>query len=237
MALDFDIGEYYTSPSNPAYDTILNMSLSAWVNFPGVYFFPGIPTANFLNRDDFVAPINGLYWAINGFGVPLNNLALWGGGAPGPGFMSSDIAVPLSVWAHVATTFDGTTCRHYINGVAATPVGPVTPTIANHVAPLNVATRTDFPGLLGYQGELDDLRMYDRILSAAEIETIFNTRGNDGIIDPQVARFQMREKSPGSTSVATETVVDVSPTQNNADITVGPVTYTEGELRYGRRYR
>lgn len=237
MALDYDLGDFFSSPSDPAYDTINNMTLSAWVNWSGIFGIPGLPSANFVNRDDFVAPLNGLYWAINGIGAPTPNLALWGGTGPGPGFMASDIVVPVGVWAHVATSWDGVTCRHYINGVAATPVVPGPTSIVDHSAPLIVGSRGDFPALLGYDGSLDDFRMYDRILSSEEIETIFATRGNDGIVDGLVARFNMREKSVGSTSTGAEVVVDLSPIQNNSSSITGTVLYVNSELRFQKRRR
>ncbi len=237
MALDYDLGEFYSCPSNVAYDTINSMTLSVWANWSGVFGLPGLPSANLINRDNFVAPLNGLFWAINGIGAPAPNLALWGGGAPGPGFMASDIVVPVGVYTHLVTTWDGVTCQHYIDGVAATPVVPAAPAIVDHIAPLIVGSRTDFPVLLGYDGTFDDFRMYNRPLPADEVETIFATRGNDGIVDGLVARFTMREKSVGSTATGPDIIRDVSPVQNDSSSITGTLTYLDSELRFSKRFK
>ncbi|WP_206068505.1 LamG-like jellyroll fold domain-containing protein [Nonomuraea composti] len=81
-------------------------------------------------------------------------------------------SLPLNTWSHLATTYDGTTLRLYVNGVLAgqrTAGGPI---------------RTD-NGILRiggnslwseyFNGLIDEVRIYNRALNATEIQTDMTT--------------------------------------------------------------
>jgi hypothetical protein len=81
----------------------------------------------------------------------------------------SNSSIPLNVWTHVAVTYDGTALRHYINGV-------LDRTTAVSCAVTNTNSRPIRIGANGGGGELmngaiDDVRIYNRPLSPAEIQT------------------------------------------------------------------
>ena len=90
---------------------------------------------------------------------------LVGGGnrtAEGPAALSAN------VWTHVAGTYDGATVRLFLNGVqgASTAIsGP----IAASTGPLRIGGN----GLWGefFQGSIDEVRIYNRALTAPEIQT------------------------------------------------------------------
>jgi hypothetical protein len=72
-------------------------------------------------------------------------------------------------WVHVATTWDGTTVRLYVNGVL------VTTTLAPNTLPsnmLDLRIGADSNGHNRFDGLLDELAVYDRTLSAAEIAAV-----------------------------------------------------------------
>ncbi len=86
------------------------------------------------------------------------------------------------VWGHIAATFDGTTEIVYVNGVsgnsqvptggAATPVesvGELIGTWYRAADPSTVSTEI-------YKGGIDELRVYNRALSADEIKALANAR-------------------------------------------------------------
>ena len=50
------------------------------------------------------------------------------------------------------------------------------------------------------RGELTDIRVYKRALSAAEIKTIYNARGSDNIVNDLKARWLLDELPDGSTA-------------------------------------
>ena len=75
-------------------------------------------------------------------------------------------ALTLNTWTHLASTYDGTTLRLYVNGTLAGSRA-VNGSIETSSDPLyiggNRQWREDF------QGQIDDVRIYNRALSAAEI--------------------------------------------------------------------
>lgn len=48
------------------------------------------------------------------------------------------------------------------------------------------------------QAEVMDMRIYNRALSPAEIQTIHGVRGTDGIVDGLIARWQFNDGAPGT---------------------------------------
>lgn len=59
-------------------------------------------------------------------------------------------------------------------------------------------------------GTLDDVRLYNRMLSANELQTIFGCKGSDAIYYGLRARYNMEEKESGFTSIGGELLRDYS---------------------------
>jgi hypothetical protein len=81
-------------------------------------------------------------------------------------------ALPLNTWTHLAATYDGANLRLYVNGVQ---VGVLAQT-----GNMLVSTRTLRIGgnsVWGeyFDGTIDDVRIYNRALTATEIQTDMNT--------------------------------------------------------------
>jgi alpha-tubulin suppressor-like RCC1 family protein len=79
--------------------------------------------------------------------------------------VTSTQPVSLTLWSHVAATYDQSALRLYVNGVEV-----------SSVAASGLLTTTDGPVWLGradvadsFNGKLDETRIYDRALSAAEV--------------------------------------------------------------------
>jgi hypothetical protein len=100
----------------------------------------------------------------------------------------SDVRIPLKSWTHVAAVYDPATgVNLYIDGK---PAGKL-PLIGDFVLPNNtpfrigrnlidlppvalVRPKASFPALYSFDGILDDLRIYNRPLSSAEIASAYN---------------------------------------------------------------
>ena len=85
--------------------------------------------------------------------------------------IDSTTSYPTSgtVWIHLAATYDGTTLRLYVNGVLEGAIaGPAS--IATNGGALGIGAQPD--GASPLQGALDDVRLYARALSAAEIQAL-----------------------------------------------------------------
>ncbi|MEX2115099.1 MAG: LamG domain-containing protein, partial [Pirellulales bacterium] len=72
-------------------------------------------------------------------------------------------------WLHVVATYDGTTIKLYINGNLEASKN-ATFQIATNDLPLNIGSGLD--GYRGMKGAIDDVRIFSRALSAAEIAAL-----------------------------------------------------------------
>ena len=81
-------------------------------------------------------------------------------------------AVPTNAWTHLAATYDGSTLRFYVNGVQ---VGSKTGVSA--IAASTGSLRIGGNGVWGeyFRGLIDDVRIYNRPLTASEIQLDMNT--------------------------------------------------------------
>jgi len=87
---------------------------------------------------------------------------------------SNSSLIATSTWTYVAATYDGSNVRFYVNGA-------LDRTVANTTDPGTPATFDSYVGSLGYLngtnytfgGSLDDVRVYNRPLSAAEIKQLY----------------------------------------------------------------
>jgi hypothetical protein len=76
----------------------------------------------------------------------------------------------LNAWNFIAVTYDGSQAQHYKNGVARTTCG----SIPNPSSSAGNAVRIGGYNSTVGTGYLDDVRIYNRALSAAEIQAIYN---------------------------------------------------------------
>jgi len=83
-----------------------------------------------------------------------------------------------NVWHHLLTTFDGSTVKIFIDGILDKTVFNV-PALgqftSGHVVAIGGGA---FLGNDRFDGALDDLRIYNRVLSDAEIQALFHETGN-----------------------------------------------------------
>jgi len=78
-------------------------------------------------------------------------------------------SLPIGQWTHVAVTFAGPTARGYING-ARTAEGSFSFGV-DREAPLQFGADTAGGGS-SFNGALDEIRIYDKVLSEAEIKQL-----------------------------------------------------------------
>jgi len=140
-------------------------TLSAWVRYTGVQNDKTLERWEVLEKA-------GAYW----MNVRTNGLVRVGGfygGCTNPAWQNFDStrALKVNVWRHVATTYDGVRLRVYIDGKAAGSKA-ITGRTCVSGQPLAVgAKNAPAKGLneAFWDGRLDDVRIYNRALSVAEI--------------------------------------------------------------------
>ena len=99
------------------------------------------------------------------------------GGPSGHVFIGSDLdaraptRLALNTWTHLATTYDGTTVRTYVNGTLVASRA-VTGAMAASTNPLRIGGNSVWSEW--FRGTIDEVRVYNRALSAAELTTDMN---------------------------------------------------------------
>lgn len=138
-----------------ALDLTTGMTLEAWV----------FPTA--LNGfTDIIYKDSNAYWLV---GSTPTVQAPGGGGSFATAMVSGSSPLPMNTWSHIAETYDGTNILLYVNGVH---VGSLAQS-----GPINVSTGALMLGgnalVSGknFAGLIDEVRIYNRALSSAEIQT------------------------------------------------------------------
>jgi hypothetical protein len=117
------------------------------------------------------------------YGLYAHDGAPLAGGATGPagyariGTVDQKVsrvgALSTTDWTHLAVTYDGATQRLYVNGVQAASRAQ-TGSIAVGNQPLRIGGSASFAGEF-FQGLIDEVKVYNRALSASEITTDMNT--------------------------------------------------------------
>jgi glucose/arabinose dehydrogenase/PKD repeat protein len=80
--------------------------------------------------------------------------------------------LPTTQWSHLAVTFDGTTVRFYVNGTLVGSQG-LGASITARANPLRIGADANTSQF--YKGLLDDVRIYTRTQSVADIQADMNT--------------------------------------------------------------
>ena len=95
---------------------------------------------------------------------------------------TSNASTPINTWTHVAVTYDGATLRHYINGVLDRSTA-VSCAIRNDNS-RRFRVGTNGAGSETMNGMIDDVRIYNSVLSATEIGTDMSTPLGAGSAPP-----------------------------------------------------
>ena len=208
------------------------ITLDAWIKFNGVV--SNLPLAN----APIVAKWGSTIYGTGAYGLfvladgqvwfsltPTGTVAGWVNVmSPGP--------LPVGQFAHVAGTWDGSTARLYVNGVEVAS-SPFSGPISTNDVPVTIgAYNPAFTNGTGnVVGEIDEVEIYNRALSAAEIQTIVNA-GSAGKCTPAALPDLIVESlthSPPNPTTA-DTITFTAVVKNIGSATAGPSTL---EFRIG----
>lgn len=220
MPLDFEesLSQLVSIPNEPPFDITAAITVTAWIK---VESFTRTWQAILTKGDNSWR----LHRQSNSNGVTFH-LSGVTGGSPGSAGNVNDGA-----WHHVGGTYDGSTIKVWVDGVALiSQAASGSINLGNHL--VNIAQNAQ-QASRWFDGLIDDARVYNRALSDAEMETVFATKGLDGIVDGIVSRWTMNEQAPAVAAVAAGSVKDLR-AANDGDPTNSPV-YGTGIV--GRRRR
>ncbi len=154
-----DVNDYVDAGNAASLNITGNITIEAWVNLPNgnVINYGGIVGKQGSNAGYSLEWQNSFY-----FGTGNGTTFSWD--SPGGAFGS---ATP-GVWIHVAVTWDGQTKKFYRDGVLK---GTVARTgFAGNAVKVGIGSRNgDGSGGIWFNGTIDEVAIYNRTLSAAEI--------------------------------------------------------------------
>ena len=85
--------------------------------------------------------------------------------------------IPLGEWLHLVGTYDGSAVNYYVNGKLAIKHAVAGGKIAKGGLKLCIGDRTDGVNADAIQGYVDEFRVYDRALTAAEVQKNMKATG------------------------------------------------------------
>ena len=91
--------------------------------------------------------------------------------------LAAPSALALNTWTHIATTYDGAALRLYVNGALAATKA-ITGTMPSTANPLRIGGNAVWGEY--FAGLIDEVRVYNRPLSEAELKTDMNTAVGSG---------------------------------------------------------
>ena len=170
-SLRFDASNDYVALPTASYDAVKGsqITVSAWIKREtDTNVYDGIVATSVNLADGFALLIGGgttagttdkLFWQFDGSAGQIDS-------------ESGGVTIPLGEWTHVVGTYDGTTLKTYVNGVADR-------TSTSAGKSLDGSNKTIYIGAQGvgsgaFSGEIKDVRIHNRALEAAEIKGYYN---------------------------------------------------------------
>ena len=153
-----DIGD------KPIFNLTTAISISVWINASEIQNGWGA-IANKWYSINYHG--NGYYLGINPDGLLLK----W---KVSRDYIESPTSIPTNEWVHIVTTYDSDSIKMYINNKLINKV-PFTSNYFDNNVPFRIGSQSLMQVLdTGFHGAIDDLRLYNRVLTKDEIEELFN---------------------------------------------------------------
>ena len=145
-------------PDHNALDLTTGMTMSAWVNPTAL----GSVYRTVLMKEQPGGLVYTLY-AEDGTGKPSGHVFTTSEQrATGP------TNTPVNAWTHLASTYDGTTLRTFVNGTQVASRA-LTGAIRTSTGVLRIGGNAVWPEW--FAGRIDEVRLYNRALTTVEIQT------------------------------------------------------------------
>jgi hypothetical protein len=159
-----------------------------------------------------------------------NDIGCWQYG--GTYYVNMTTLPSLNQWHFISYTYNTSGRLHSFSIDAGTPV---TASVASQSGNPEVC---DFGGNAygePMNGMIDDIRIYNRVLSTNEIQTIYNLRGNDHIVSGLIFRWTFMEGASGTVISGAGTIRDVSGNAHHNTLVYGSPKWANKQTSFLRR--
>jgi len=201
---------YITVPHSSSMNLGAEFTIESWVNYTGV-------NSTIIDKGDYdyLLQVN-----CNNPGFAPNRLNFYNRNT---GWVHSTGTVPEGVWTHVAVTLKNGTMTFYINGVAS---GTAAVNYAQDNGPVNIGRQSPSSCACNiFNGNMDELRVWNRALSACEISSNKNCELS-GAQTGLAAYYKFNQGSVNTNNSAVNTLTDASGNNNTGTLTNFALTGT-----------
>ena len=173
-ALQFNgTGALVTIPDSASLHLSSGMTLEAWVD-------PSTVNANW--RDVIYKGNDNFYLEATSSNASHPDAGLIAGGSYADAYAST--ALPANTWSYLTETYDGSTLRLYLNGTQVASIAH-TGSIATSTNPLQIGGDSLYGQY--FAGLIDEVRIYNRALTATQIQTDQTTSVNPTATTPDTS--------------------------------------------------
>jgi hypothetical protein len=177
LALDFDGANDYIIGNQVFAGAFVSVSIWAFfrsnpANYPMLFQLRNSASGNAVNSYQFLHRPNG-----DGYGGGSGSRLVWvANGATGVAVFPS-VGLVSNEWAHYGLTYNGETLRIYKNGIEVASAAQTA--VPSGINQFNLGNNLANTGDGYFDGQLDDVRIYNRALTAGEVRQLWQTgRGN-----------------------------------------------------------
>ena len=149
-------------------------------------------------------------------------------------FVPASTTLVAGTWYHICGTYDGADMRMYVNGVEEGSENKTGAIKTDASASVWIGDQPGAPTERPWDGKIEDVRVYDRALTAGEVSSMHAARGVDNIVRGLVSRWLLNGGAPGVTvPAAAGTIKDVVGSHSGTQS--GDPLYAAGTIRTRRR--
>ncbi|EKE19915.1 MAG: hypothetical protein ACD_8C00086G0006 [uncultured bacterium] len=172
QALNFDgVDDYVSIPASPSLNLTSNpVTMEAWVKTNAIG-----TTQKIFSKGQT---------GLNGYGISISSTGYINiGGNGGGNFNGTSILITPNVWHHVVGVIDDVNTKIYVDGVADLATGTVNVKSGEFSAQIGASQNSSSVAGSFFNGLIDEVAIYDRVLSLEEITANFNA-GSPARIEP-----------------------------------------------------
>jgi hypothetical protein len=116
-------------------------------------------------------------WADYALGLDADGGLLWENSSNdnAPARLNTQPPISKGVWHHLAVTFNHGTISTYVDGDLQEVVSGPYELIRSSSEPLYIGCRYESPFIGAFWGAIDDILIYDRVLSASEVQILYES--------------------------------------------------------------